>query len=83
MVSIFHLHLKKKRRKKRKKKTPPWLYEMKDCYYYYYLRYILDIDTWCMYPLATSRSGLVLEIICMHQGRQVVLVVQSLHTPPH
>lgn len=77
---IFHLKKKKRKRKKKEKSTPGYTSE-KD--YYYYLRYILDIDTWCMYPLATSRSGLVLEIICMHQGRQVVLVVQSLHTPPH
>lgn len=61
MVSIFHLHLKKKKEKKKEeeKSTPGYTSE-KD---YYYLRYILDIDTWCMYPLATSRSGLVLEII--------------------
>lgn len=60
MVSIFSSSKKEKKRKK--KKTPPWLYE-RERLPYYYLRYILDIDTWCMYPLATSRSGLVLEII--------------------
>lgn len=56
----FIFHLKKKKRKK-EKKSPPGYTSEKD--YYYYLRYTLDIDTWCMYPLATSRSGLVLEIV--------------------
>lgn len=63
MVSIFHLHLKKR---KEKKNTP----QLKD---YYYLRYI-QVHTWCMYPLATSRSGLVLEIITYLIGSQMQVV---------
>lgn len=69
MVSIFYLSSEEKKKKKEKKKTPRWLYERERLpINYYYLRYILDIDTWCMYPLAASTSGLLLEIITYLPG---------------